>query len=94
MTPFLNPQGEPRIKYNEALCRTRVLIEQTFGILKRRFQVFRLLRAINLSLLNITEKRVNKKYNKHSIRNSQHPQYVSQRNNQKIRSWDIQELFT
>ncbi|XP_060552468.1 uncharacterized protein LOC132713810 [Ruditapes philippinarum] len=39
MTPFLNPQGDARCRFNESLCHTRVLIEQTFGILKRRFQI-------------------------------------------------------
>lgn len=38
MTPF-NTTNDMRYRerYNTALCRTRVLIEQTYGILKRRF---------------------------------------------------------
>lgn len=39
MTPFLNPATDSQMKYNNALCKTRVLIEQTFGIIKRRFRV-------------------------------------------------------
>ncbi|XP_055957011.1 putative nuclease HARBI1, partial [Patella vulgata] len=37
MTPFLNPTNRHEENFNTSLCRTRVLIEQTFGILKRRF---------------------------------------------------------
>jgi hypothetical protein len=39
MVPFLNPNSPAEEHYNRSLCRTRVLIEQTFGILKRRFQL-------------------------------------------------------
>jgi hypothetical protein len=39
MTPYLAPSTPSEERFNASLCRTRVLIEQTFGILKRRFQV-------------------------------------------------------
>ena len=39
LTPFLNPGIPAETNYNNALCHTRVLIEQSFGVLKRRFQV-------------------------------------------------------
>ncbi|XP_062613218.1 putative nuclease HARBI1 [Saccostrea cucullata] len=38
MTPILNPATNSEQDFNLSLCRTRVLIEQTFGVLKRRFQ--------------------------------------------------------
>ncbi|KAJ8307488.1 hypothetical protein KUTeg_015572 [Tegillarca granosa] len=37
MTPYYTTDEACKERYNTALCRTRVLIEQTFGILKRRF---------------------------------------------------------
>ncbi len=38
MTPYNNTNNiRHKEKFNFALCRTRVLVEQTFGILKRRF---------------------------------------------------------
>ncbi|XP_052778725.1 putative nuclease HARBI1 [Mya arenaria] len=44
MTPYLNPQtsgtGEVLpVIFNRSLCKTRVIIEQTFGVLKGRFAV-------------------------------------------------------
>ncbi|KAL3871268.1 hypothetical protein ACJMK2_039275 [Sinanodonta woodiana] len=37
LTPYNAATTTKQKKYNDALCKTRVIIEQTFGILKRRF---------------------------------------------------------
>ena len=39
MVPFVSPASDAEEKFNAALGRTRVLIEQTSGVLKRRFQI-------------------------------------------------------
>ncbi|XP_052813301.1 putative nuclease HARBI1 [Mya arenaria] len=36
LTPYLNPRTGPQERYNEALVRTRVTVERSFGVLKRR----------------------------------------------------------
>jgi hypothetical protein len=38
MTPYNAPSDAVQERFNRSLCRTRVLIEQTYGILKKRFQ--------------------------------------------------------
>ncbi|XP_062613491.1 putative nuclease HARBI1 [Saccostrea cucullata] len=38
LTPYLTPRDPSEERSNSSLCRTRVVIEQTFGILKRKFQ--------------------------------------------------------
>ena len=37
MTPYNNPDTNAKMKFNRCQARSRVVIEQTFGILKRRF---------------------------------------------------------
>jgi len=40
MTPFRGqPEEQSKKDYNKAHCRTRVFIEQAFGIMKRRFAI-------------------------------------------------------
>lgn len=38
MTPIRAPKDEPEEEYNEALTKTRQVIERTFGLLKSRFR--------------------------------------------------------
>lgn len=37
LTPYINPQTQNRIRYNNCHTTTRVRVEQAFGLLKRRF---------------------------------------------------------
>ncbi|KAI4455756.1 hypothetical protein MML48_9g00000295 [Holotrichia oblita] len=41
MTPYLNPQQEYQRAYNKLLTSKRVVIEHTFGQLKRRFAILK-----------------------------------------------------
>ncbi|KAM7297582.1 putative nuclease HARBI1 [Ixodes scapularis] len=38
MTPIRAPKDQPELDYNEALTKTRQVIERTFGLLKSRFR--------------------------------------------------------
>lgn len=38
MTPFTNPRSAAEERYNRSHARTRVVVEQTFGVLKSRFR--------------------------------------------------------
>ncbi|XP_053391145.1 uncharacterized protein LOC128553974 [Mercenaria mercenaria] len=37
MTPYHAPQTHAQERFNESLCKTRVVVEQSFGVMKRRF---------------------------------------------------------
>ena len=39
LTPYRNTDTPAKERYNEALCRTRVCVEMTFGRWKRRFGI-------------------------------------------------------
>ncbi|XP_066596529.1 putative nuclease HARBI1 [Prorops nasuta] len=52
LTPFRNPQNEEEERYNNIQSRTRIVVERTFGILKRRFPC--LSRGLNLKLITCT----------------------------------------
>ncbi|XP_052258075.1 putative nuclease HARBI1 [Dreissena polymorpha] len=39
LTPYLRPVNQSEDRFNRSLCRTRVMIEQTFGMLKNRFGI-------------------------------------------------------
>ena len=45
LTPYRTPQTPQQQGYNNSLCQSRVKIEQTFGVLKRRFACLNMLRV-------------------------------------------------
>lgn len=48
ITPLLRPQTQPERRYQRAFCRTRVKIENVFGIWKRRFPCLQLVLRLKL----------------------------------------------
>lgn len=48
MTPFHNPNNDVQISYNNLLKRERVIIEQCFGQLKRRFPILKYVCRVKL----------------------------------------------
>ncbi|XP_062595033.1 putative nuclease HARBI1 [Saccostrea cucullata] len=38
LTPFLSPSNQQEEKYNDALTKTRIVVERAFGVLKSRFR--------------------------------------------------------
>lgn len=44
MTPYTVTDTKAKERFNKALCRSRVVIEQTYGILKRRFACLKFMR--------------------------------------------------
>lgn len=52
LTPFRNPQNEEEQRYNEIQSRTRMVVERTFGVWKRRFPC--LSRGLSLKLVTCT----------------------------------------
>ncbi|XP_036144686.1 putative nuclease HARBI1 [Monomorium pharaonis] len=51
LTPFRNPQNDDEHRYNEIQSRTRMVVERTFGIWKRRFPC--LSRGLSLKHINM-----------------------------------------
>lgn len=49
MTPVRSPATEAERKYNEAHCRTRVRVEQAFGVLKMRFRCLQRYRTLHFA---------------------------------------------
>lgn len=52
LTSFRNPQNEAQERYNQIQSRTRMVVERTFGVWKRRFPC--LSRGLSLKLITCT----------------------------------------
>lgn len=52
LTPIRNPQNEVEERYNQIQIRTRIIVERTFGIWKRRFPC--LSKGLALKLITCT----------------------------------------
>lgn len=80
LTPYQNPEGRQRV-FNRELSRARVRIEQTFGILKRRFNCIGSLLRVPLNRIPTIIVTCCKLHNFARIQNDPHddlPEYLVQ----------------